>query len=368
MLCSSVIVLCAACTGEPTPTSTVAAAPTMLEESASIPISGPVAGGALVEENELLLEEDNALSTEALPAQEEDILFPQPSIPLPTIDPLEVEGNISVGGSTTVHPITRRMYRRFVREGYAGVMKIERMGTGEGFRLLCSVGTADIVNAGREVQASEIELCESINRLPVPFAIGRSAVTLFVHPDNRFLSSVSLDQVRSIFTATLWSDVNPTWPEIPIERLLPRLDSDEIDAFAQLVLNGDRAALLQVPSTTTFDTNDELVQALTENRYAIGFANHTMLLQESEEFIRALPIDGQLPDEATVSAGNYPLVYSLYLYTDGGILRAKPQVAAFLNFYLNHINEEIRQIGYFPADAVDLDAARARLIGITSRE
>jgi phosphate transport system substrate-binding protein len=39
-------------------------------------------------------------------------------------------------------------------------------------------------------------------------------------------------------------------------------------------------------------------------------------------------------------------------------MQSKPQVAAFINFYLTYVNEEINDVGYFPASAEALDAAR----------
>ena len=32
-------------------------------------------------------------------------------------------------------------------------------------------------------------------------------------------------------------------------------------------------------------------------------------------------------------------------------MQEKPQVAAFINFYLTYVNEEILTVGYFPASA-----------------
>ena len=39
-------------------------------------------------------------------------------------------------------------------------------------------------------------------------------------------------------------------------------------------------------------------------------------------------------------------------------MQEKPQVAAFINFYLTYVNEEIVDVGYFPASAEALNAAR----------
>jgi phosphate transport system substrate-binding protein len=46
------------------------------------------------------------------------------------------------------------------------------------------------------------------------------------------------------------------------------------------------------------------------------------------------------------------------MYSDAEILQEKPQVAAFLNFVLTYVNEEIVSVGYFPASDQALDNAR----------
>jgi phosphate transport system substrate-binding protein len=40
-------------------------------------------------------------------------------------------------------------------------------------------------------------------------------------------------------------------------------------------------------------------------------------------------------------------------------MKAKPQVAAFLAYYLNVVGEEVTQVGYFPASEEAIDQARA---------
>ena len=39
-------------------------------------------------------------------------------------------------------------------------------------------------------------------------------------------------------------------------------------------------------------------------------------------------------------------------------MKAKPQVAEFINFYLTFVNDEIGAVGYFPASAEALDEAK----------
>lgn len=354
-----IVPACSATESTPEANSSPLSSPT----EASTPFLPPSAAGALfdddsllygaVETDETLLPDTTALATEA-----------KISVALPTIDPLEIKGNITVGGSSTVYPLTRRLYRRFVREGYAGVMKIEQVGTTEGFRLLCSTGTADIVNAGRMVMEAEEALCTSLNRAPIPFAIGRAALVPFVNSANEGVTALTQSELQRLLTANSWSEVDPTWPNEPILLLLPRPETDEYAALVRLVLEGDAASLTDARNITFYDTTIEFQRTLAEEPYALGIANHLLLLQEMDPELRSVRLERLLPDAMTVRLELYPLVYPLYLYSDPGIVRNKPQVAAFLNFYLNHVNEEIRQVGYFTVDVIEMDAARARLISI----
>jgi phosphate transport system substrate-binding protein len=38
-------------------------------------------------------------------------------------------------------------------------------------------------------------------------------------------------------------------------------------------------------------------------------------------------------------------------------MQSKPQVAAYINFFLTYVNEEIVDVGYFPAPSADLEGA-----------
>jgi hypothetical protein len=49
------------------------------------------------------------------------------------------------------------------------------------------------------------------------------------------------------------------------------------------------------------------------------------------------------------------------MYTTASIIAEKPQVGSFLNFVLTYVNEEIIEVGYFPAPVADLEAAKAAL-------
>ena len=39
-------------------------------------------------------------------------------------------------------------------------------------------------------------------------------------------------------------------------------------------------------------------------------------------------------------------------------MQSKPQVAAFINYFLTYVNDEILDVGYFPASQAALDEAK----------
>jgi ABC-type phosphate transport system substrate-binding protein len=58
-----------------------------------------------------------------------------------------------------------------------------------------------------------------------------------------------------------------------------------------------------------------------------------------------------------VDNGTYPLARPLFIYSDAAIMADKPQVAAFLAYYLDVVNDLIIDVGYFPAPASDFQSA-----------
>ncbi|MCA9896416.1 MAG: phosphate-binding protein, partial [Anaerolineae bacterium] len=72
----------------------------------------------------------------------------------------------------------------------------------------------------------------------------------------------------------------------------------------------------------------------------------------------AVSIGGVAPTAETAEDGSYPLARPLFIYSDASIMAEKPQVAAFINYFLTTVNDEIVEVGYFPASDAALNNAR----------
>jgi len=299
----------------------------------------------------------------------------QPSVPtqepaietvgaLPAVNPLEVSGDIVAAGSSTVFPLSEAMAARFEDEGYAGNLTIDSIGSGAGIERFCVTGETDVANASRAIRASEVESCRGIGREPVEFRVGTDALAVVVNPGNTFLEDVTIEQLAKIFSdeATNWSDVDPAWPAEPIQRFSPGTDSGTFDYFVEAVMAavyGDEGETkIQAAAGIQLSEDDNvLVQGVENDVNAIGYFGYAYY-QENADRLKLLKINGVEANATTVDNNTYPLARPLFLYSDATIMANKPQVAAFINFYLTYVNDEISTVGYFPASPSALGAAK----------
>jgi phosphate transport system substrate-binding protein len=120
---------------------------------------------------------------------------------------------------------------------------------------------------------------------------------------------------------------------------------------------GEDDTKLQASGAQFSENDNVLVQGVTGSPYAIGYFGYAYYA-ENTGTLKAISVDGVEPSQENVDNGTYPLARPLFVYSDAAILQEKPQVAAFINFYLSFVNDEVVDVGYFPAPAADLDAAR----------
>ncbi|GAB4540519.1 MAG: PstS family phosphate ABC transporter substrate-binding protein [Anaerolineae bacterium] len=277
---------------------------------------------------------------------------------LPEVNPLEVTGDIVTAGSSTVFPLSERMAQRFQDEGYSGTITIDSIGSGAGFERFCVAGETDIANASRAIKDSEVESCRSIGREPIEFRVGTDALAVVVSQENDFVENVTFEELALLFsTAETWSDVNPDWPAEPIQRFIPGTDSGTFDYFVEEVFDKDEAPILSASNTQLSEDDNVLVQGVLGSPYAIGFFGYAYYA-ENADVLKILSVEGVEPTGATVDSGDYPLARPLFIYSTADIMREKPQVASFINFYLSYVNEEIVDVGYFPASTDALNASK----------
>jgi phosphate binding protein len=284
--------------------------------------------------------------------------------------PDAVSGDIITAGSSTVFPLSERMAELFQQEGYTGNITVDSIGSGAGFERFCVAGESDVANASRAIKDSEKEACAAIGRTPIEFRVGTDALAVVVSAKNDFLTSITKEQLGKIFSGefTTWDQVDASYPAEAIGIYSPGADSGTFDYFneavvAPLFLNADgkadvalgEEALLGLDAQFSEDDN-VLVKGVEGSPYAIGYFGFAYF-SENSGALKAVAVEGVEPNQGTVDDGTYPLARPLFIYSDATILAEKPQVAAFIYFYLSNVNDNIVDVGYFPAPEADLNAS-----------
>ncbi|CAG1009701.1 Protein SphX [Anaerolineales bacterium] len=330
----------------------------------------PAAEAPVVEEPTTAPAPTTAVPTEAAP---ED--------PMAMYAPDAVEGDVVTAGSSTVFPLSERMAELFQQEGFAGNVTVDSIGSGAGFERFCVAGETDIANASRAIKDGEVESCAAIGREPIEFRVGTDALAVVVSAENDFVTDLSKEQLGKIFTGefTTWNQVDPSFPAEAIEVYSPGADSGTFDYFveavvAPLTLNADgkadtklgEEALLGLEGAQFSEDDNVLVQGVEGSPYAIGYFGYAYFV-ENQVALKALNIEGVAPNQEDVDNGSYPLARPLFIYSDAKILAEKPQVAAFIYFYLSNVNDNIVDVGYFPAPADALQASMDAFMAAASK-
>jgi phosphate transport system substrate-binding protein len=268
-------------------------------------------------------------------------------------------------GSSTVFPLTEAIAERWGNEG-GQAPTIDSVGTGGGFERFCVNAASDIANASRPIDEEETAACEQNGRPAIEFRVGTDALVVAVSSENDFLEELTTEQLAQVFsTATNWSDIDPSFPNAPIERFTPGTDSGTFDYFVEEIFEEDPEPLLAAQPQQSEDDN-VLVQGIEGSPNAIGFFGFAYF-QENEDRLKAISIDGVEPNADTAESNEYPLSRPLFIYSAESVMQEKPQVAAFINFYLTNVNEEIEQAGYFPASEDTLGEARQNFLTATGQ-
>lgn len=262
----------------------------------------------------------------------------------------DLAGEVHVDGSSTVYPISEAVATAF-REEYPRVgISVGGQGSGTGFDKLVHVET-DIAAASRVIKWSEFQTAQDNGAAFIELPIAYDGLTVVVHPENNWVRQLTVEQLRRIFTqkeaAATWSEVDPSWPDRPIQLFAPGTKSGTYEYFTE-VMDGP------LRDDMTLSENDNvLVQGVTGEEYAIGFFGASYYFNNRDK-LRAVPIVNPstgaavLPEAETIESGRYaPLSRPLFLYV---LLESldRLEVQRFMRFYLDHVAAMAQETYYVP--------------------
>ena len=268
-------------------------------------------------------------------------------------------GDVLADGSSTVGPVTIAAAESFQAEESGVNVSVGTSGSGGGFKKFC-VGETDISNASRPIKDSEIETCAAngIEFVEVPVAFDGLAVV--TSKDNDFAECLTTEQLNYIWNAdaegavTSWADIEGAgFPDVPFSLFAPGVDSGTFDYFNEAILDEDDIRADFTPS----EDDNVIVTGVSGSEGGLGFFG-LAFYEENKEILNVLGIDGGegcvIPSTETVENGTYsPLARPLFIYVNVTSAEENPQVAAFVDFYLENASELSTSVGYIglPSEA-----------------
>ena len=271
-----------------------------------------------------------------------------------------LSGTVEIDGSSTVFPISEAVAEEFYSEHPNVRVNVAVSGTGGGFKRF-TIGETDISNASREIKESE-RLAAIDNGVEfVELRIGTDGLSVIVDPSNNYVDCLTTSELKTIWEPgtriEYWSDLGQKFPEQKLNRFGPDTDSGTFDYFTEEI-NGE--AQVSTDQYQASPDDNVLVRGISGTKGSIGYFGYAYY-QENQESLKVVAVDDGngcvTPTPTTIADGSYsPLSRPLFIYVNVESLN-KPEVKAFVDFYLTHGPELVNEVGYicllYTSDAAD---------------
>lgn len=244
--------------------------------------------------------------------------------------------NVVIKGSTTVLPIAQAALEAFMKKNPGVNISLSGGGSGEGIKALIDK-TTDIATSSREIKDKEVELAKSKGVNPVAHTVAIDAIVPIVHPKNK-VNDLSIDQLSQIYQGkiTNWKEVGGD--DIPIVVVSRDSSSGTFESWGHLVLNNAKVT----PKAQMQASNGAVVQAVSKNRYAIGYIG----LGYINKSVKPLTVSGVKASAETAIKKEYPIARPLYMYTNGQPVGVVDQ---FIKFVLSPEGQKlVKKEGFVP--------------------
>lgn len=280
-------------------------------------------------------------------------------------------GVVRLDGSSTVFPISEAVAEEFLPVAPGVRVTVGVSGTGGGFKKFIA-GEIDIADASREIRPEEIAAAEAAGVQYLEIPVAYDGLSIVVNPANDWVDHLTVEELKRIWepgsTVDSWDDIRAGWPNSPIRLYGPGTDSGTFDYFTEAV-NGKSGAAR--PDFTASEDDNVLVQGISGDEYALGFFGYAYY-EENASRLKLVPIDGGngplLPTVTSINDGSYsPLSRQVFIYLNTASL-ARPEVRAFVEFYLDVAKDLAREVGYIPLRDDEYEANKASVAAFVQPE
>ena len=276
---------------------------------------------------------------------------------------------IQIAGSSTVLP-----FASIVAEEFAAAFPefkppvVGSGGTGGGLKQFCEgVGenTIDIANASRKIKDSELEACTAAGVTDVRevqfgydgivFASAAAGPDFALTPAQIYkaiAAKVPVDGALVDNPYTKWSEIDPSLPDQAISLAIPGTNHGTREVFQLEVVDagaeevGLPEGLSDEEKTTALTTfrqdvvieisgdYTETLARLKSNPNTVGVFGLSFY-DQNKDTLKVATINGIVPSNDTVAAGEYPVSRPLYFYVKGQHVGSIPGIEEYVQFFLS---------------------------------
>jgi phosphate transport system substrate-binding protein len=276
----------------------------------------------------------------------------------------DLSGTIRIDGSSTVAPLTEAIAEEFQGANPGVKVTVGTSGTGGGFEKFCA-GETDISDASRAIEPEEEEACKKAGIGYEDVHVATDALTVMINNENP-VSCLTVDQLGAIWgpdsKISNWDEIPDLKEEFDEELALfgPGTDSGTFDYFTEEI-NGEEGETRKDYNNVGENDNATVtgVEGAPGGMGYAGFSYYT----ENEGKLKALEVDNGKgcvgPSVETAQDGSYaPLSRPLLVYPSDEALK-KPEVKAFVNYYLENVTGVAESVGFVPLTEEQLEESEA---------
>ena len=294
-------------------------------------------------------------------------------------------GDIVVSGSSTVEPISSIVLEDFVAANPGVNGSVDGPGTGDGFALFCT-GETDISDASRAIKDEEAAICQENGVSYVELQVAIDGLSIITSPDNADVSCLSFGDLYALLGPEsqgfdAWSDadglagelgasygqIHAPYPDAVLTVTAPGEESGTFDSFVELVIAGIASERGKDETTrpdyqTSADDN-VIIENIAGAAGSLGWVGFAFA-DESSDSVKSLEVDGGdgcvAPTPETIASGEYPIARPLFIYVNVEQAAARPELAAFVDYYLSDAGiAAVSEADYVALDADALAETRA---------
>lgn len=265
---------------------------------------------------------------------------------------------IKVDGSSTVFPITEAVAEEFQKENSGIKVMVGISGTGGGFKRF-GRGETDISDASRPIKPKEVDLARENNVEYIELPVAYDGLAVVINPANTWVDHLTVKELKKMWepdaqeTVTRWSQIRAGFPDKELRLYGAGTDSGTFDYFTEAICSKSGASR---GDYTASEDDNILVEGVSAEVNGLGYFG-LAYYEQNKDKLKLVAIDDEndangkgpiLPTLDTVKDSTYqPLARPIFIYVSVQSAE-KEEVAKFVEFYLTHAAELVKEVGYIP--------------------